>query len=679
MNYSVELWNSYNKVENNLLFHLRGLKDFIYMFQEINKSMKTFSDNLKKIFDMKLSITTNESLSSGIENFRNFLLFHHNFLEKYISNIISELINPLNTLQETILKKLNKNYKETLNAEKNYESYLFQIDFTKNKFHSRVRQIEKKLLDLEISKNKEKNNNDNNQEEEKEKDLDKSDIESDEDIKNAIGFAKDSEKIYLSYIKYTNRMQEEFIETKKRNLNEIQNLEIELGEKIKNCLNKYYSLQSNYCINLNLEIEKNIKLLDNININNDIEIFIKNNRTKDVPPFKFDYIPYICNLDKMNNSIDNENLKNINIKVKEEIKKLFPEEKDISLLKTKTDKEIENFIDSILKGEKENVINANEENLKIISNKNLRKLFLKYLNKLRNNNHIILNDSTYKIIGNLLKEAFRYSYKEKDFICIKLVMSIATTLFKINKIANKPRIFLNNYLINNQIWKNFNFWENLIKYDIVEEMHNQKKYNLFLDEKEDLKKGRIKDIVKSQINSNIYKMISFDASITLMNKIINYFSNFYKLEKNVVESFLQLINGCQSRKIVLDEKKKLNNSFELALKNKKKINDKFYLRNNSSKNTFSNNTTNNSKNYILSLDKDFKIIKNRNIIEPVMPYEQKTNEYFKEKEKDKKIFNKKNIKLEKSNNINIIENKNIIKDKIKRIKAKNNKKEKKEK
>lgn len=83
---------------------------------------------------------------------------------------------------------------------------------------------------------------------------------------------------------------------------------------------------------------------------------------------------------------------------------MFPEEKDISLLKTKTDKEIEGFIESILKGENEKVINANEENLKIVSNKYLRRLFLKYLNKLRNYTHLILNDFSYKIIGNLLKE-----------------------------------------------------------------------------------------------------------------------------------------------------------------------------------------------------------------------------------------------------------------------------------
>jgi tRNA nucleotidyltransferase/poly(A) polymerase len=182
MNYSVELWDSYNKVENNLLFHLRGLKDFIYMLKEINRSYKIFSENIKKIFDMNLSITTNESLSVGIENFRNFLLFNHNFLEKYISSIISEAINPLNTLQETLLKKLNNNYKETINAEKNYESYINQIDFTRNKFHSRAKQVENKLLALEMIKN----NIDNNKEEK----LDQNDIDKlDEELNNYIGFA----------------------------------------------------------------------------------------------------------------------------------------------------------------------------------------------------------------------------------------------------------------------------------------------------------------------------------------------------------------------------------------------------------------------------------------------------------------------------------------------------------
>ena len=647
MNYSVELWDSYNKVENNLLFHLRGLKDFIYMLKEINRSYKIFSENIKNILDMNLSITTNESLSVGIENFRNFLLFNHNFLEKYISSIISEAINPLNTLQETLLKKLNNNYKETINAEKNYESYINQIDFTRNKFHSRAKQVENKLLDLEMIKN---NNKDNNIEEQREQNnMDKLE----EEVNNFIGFAKDSEKIYLSYIKYTNRIQDEFIETKKRNLNEIQSLEIELGEKIKLCLNKYYTLQLNYFKNINSEIEKNIISLEKIDINNDIQLYIKNNKTNGIPPFKFDYVPYISNLDRQNIFNDDENIKKISVKIKEEMKKIFPEEKDISALKTKTDKDIENFINSILNGEKENVIYANEENLKIISNKNLRRLFLKYLYKLRNSSHLVLNDLSYKIIGNLLKECINHSYKEKDIISIKLVMVIATNLFKINKVSNKPRIFLHHYLLNNQIWKDYNFWESLVKHDIVEEMHNQKKYNLYLEENEVLKNVRIKDIVKAQLNTNIYNMNTFEVNTSLMNKIINNFSNYYKLSKTVVESFNQIINNCKSKRIELKEKKKLNKSFDFALRNKKIKKNKNTCATSASNNSCKNNSKKDIKN-IFSMDKDLKIIKNT-VIEPVKQDEQKMNDCF--EDMDKAIIKKSIFKDDVYNNIIVMESK----------------------
>ena len=634
MNYSVELWDSYNKVENNLLFHLRGLKDFIYMIKELNKSMKIFSDNLKKVYDMNLSITTNESLSIGIENFHNFIFTQFNILDKYISTINTEIINPLNTLQEIILKKLNSNYKETISTEKNYESYITQIDFTRNKFHSRAKQVEFKLLELEMFKNNKDNDEDIND------DFRKNEIDKmEEEVNNLISFAKDSEKIYLSYIKYTNRIQEDFIETKKKNLNEIQSLEIQLGEKIKNCLNKYYILQSNYCKNLNFETEKKIKLLEDVDINNDISIYIKNNRTSEIPPFKFDYVPYICKLDKQNNNND-ETIKDINLKVKEKITQLFPEEKDISALKTKTDKEIENFIDSILNGEKENVINANEENLKIISNKNLRRLFLKQLNKLRNNTHIVLNDISYKIIGNLLKECITHSYKDKDYISIKLIMVISTNLFKINRISHRPRIFLHNFLINNQIWKDYYFWESLIKYDIIEEMHNQKKYNLFLEENDLLKNLRIKDIVKSQLNTNIYNMITLEVNTSLMNKIINYFSNYYKLQKNVIESLNKIINNYKSKKIELKEKKKLNNSFDSLM------------------NQSTNNNTKNSSKKNVSLEKDSKSQKNNNIIEPVKQDEQKIHDYFTQIDKEIKknnIFkdgNFNNIIIKESQNKN---------------------------
>ena len=202
MNYSVELWNSYNKVENNLLFHLRGLKDFIYLMKEISKSLSSFSFNLKKLLSINLNITTNESLSQGIENLKKNLILNLASIEAFISNINSEIITPLNTFQETTLKKLNNNYNETLGSEKNYESYLAQIDFSKNKFHSRVKKVEDKILQKEIAKS-------NNENKELIQNIEK-------EIKENLDYAKDSEKIYLSYVKYTNRIQEDYIEIKKK-------------------------------------------------------------------------------------------------------------------------------------------------------------------------------------------------------------------------------------------------------------------------------------------------------------------------------------------------------------------------------------------------------------------------------------------------------------------------------
>ena len=247
------------------------------------------------------------------------LLNHCSSLEQFITKINSEIIIPLNTFQENALKKLNNNYKDTLDSEKNYEAYLTQIDFTKEKFHSRMYKLEEKIIEREKAKEKQDK---------------KLEDKLQEEIKENLGYAKDSEKIYLSYIKYTNRIQEEFIETKKKNMNEIQSMEIDLGKNIKSSLLKYYSYQNTYMKNILNDTEQKEKIIDEINIIKDIDIFIKNNRTTDLPPNPIDYVPYEVN-------IKNE-------KVKNEIRKLIPNEKDIPSLKTKVDKEIEKFLDLII-------------------------------------------------------------------------------------------------------------------------------------------------------------------------------------------------------------------------------------------------------------------------------------------------------------------------------------------
>ena len=631
MNYSVELWNSYNKVENNLLFHLRGLKDFIYLIKEISKSFSSLSLNLKKLQEIKLNITTNESLSQGIEQFKQNIFYYYSSLEQFISKINSEIIIPLNNYQEITLKKLNNNYKETLNSEKNYEAYLTQIDFTKDKFHSRVKQLEDKMLEKEMAlgKNEDK----------------KAINKLEEQIKENLGYSKESEKIYLSYIKYTNRIQEEFIETKKKNLNEIQNMEIDLGKNIKTSLIKFFTYENNFLKNMIEDIEQKEKLMDKINVVKDIDIYIKKNATNDLPPYPIEYVPYTT-------LVKNEKIKN-------EIKKYFPDEKDISSLKTKVDKEIEKFLHSILEGEDEKVISANEKNMKIVSNKTYRRIFINYLNILRTNTNITLDDSSFKIMGNLLNECLNNAYKEKDFVCIKLIIIITTNLFKLNKISNNPRVFLHEYIKNNSVWKDIKFWENLIKFDINEEMHNQKKYYLYSEENDILKNIRIKEIIKKQVSSNLYNMNIFDINSSLMFKIINYFSNYYELQSSAVEFLNNIVKNYQ-----IDNNQK-SNKIKISIKNL---------------------SHQNSKNNIFAQEKkeikenqekiETKEIQTKTTVTPVIKDEKILNVIYKEIEPTKintKIeTNKENEKNMEINNINIYKNEND-----KNININNNKSEKK--
>ena len=622
MNYSVELWNSYNKVENNLLFHLRGLKDFIYVMKEISKSLSSFSSNLKKLLSINLNITTNESLSQGIENLKKNLILNLASIEAFISNINSEIITPLNTFQETTLKKLNNNYNETLGSEKNYESYLAQIDFSKNKFHSRVKKVEDKILQKEIAKS-------NNENKELIQNIEK-------EIKENLDYAKDSEKIYLSYVKYTNRIQEDYIEIKKKNLNQIQSMEIELGKNIKSSLIKFYTYQNTYLKNVFQDSDEKFKTCDSININKDIDNFIKNNRTNDHPPSPLTYSPYVLSLEK----------KKIEPKIFEDVKteliKLFPEEKDVSLLKTKVDKDIENFLESIIEGENEKVIWANEKNMKIVSNKNYRRVFLNYLNKLRTNINLVLEDYNYNIIGSLLNECLNYSYKEKDFQCIELIILISTNLYKLNKTSNNPRVFLYTLVKNNSIWKDIKFWENLIKYDINEEMHNQKKYYLYIEENDILQNIRIKDIIKSQLSNNLYNMNLFEVNSSLMFKIINYFSNFYELQPTVVENLNNIVKNYQIK--INDSSKKIRI-------------------------TINNNKSNRSSKKNIFKQEEERII-NENTIKPVKQDDQKISDCFKELEqkniykneilkKDENVINNETKVDIKNNNINININNNI--------------------
>ena len=553
MSYSVDLWNSYSKLENQLESNLKGLKIFIYIFSEIYSSQLTFANELKRLSEYIKNnpITVFESLNEGILSFQNDLLNQHDYLIESLTNIKVEILDPLKELKEKISKRLYENLSETNQSEKNYNNYLSQFESTKIKFHKSVKEVEESKLNIEILKKS------NISKDKLIEELKKQEIKA----LNSLKFAKEKENNYISLITDINKIQEEYIETKKKNLNELQDMEESIGLAIKDSLRKYIIYEVSYIKNFQYDINKKATIMENINIIKDISLFIHKNTSQEIPPFKYDYIPYLSDLSKSKN---NSNIdKGIIDEINNFISNNFTSDKakEIIILKNKINLEIESIAEEIfiskiiIENFDKNKINKIKE---YCTNKINRRELLKHLNNLRRIKGLNLDEISYNNLGKILNLCLNGIISNKlnniDYPSIILIISLSSSLYKISFDKNE-RIFLNKYIQSHEILKKYDTWKNVIKYSIIEEMHNQKNFNRYSKEDYNDKKKRINNIVKFKITSYLYNMIQFNVKKNFINDIISEFKSYYDLEKDIIDGFYNIIdNNNENKKIISNEK-----------------------------------------------------------------------------------------------------------------------------
>ena len=553
MSYSVDLWNSYSKLENQLESNLKGLKIFIYIFSEIYSSQLTFANELKRLSEYikNNQITIFESLNEGILSFQNDLLNQHDYLIESLANIKVEILDPLKELKEKISKRLYENLSEMNQSEKNYNNYLSQFESTKIKFHKSVKEVEESKLNIEILKKS------NISKDKLIEELKKQEIKA----LNSLKFAKEKENNYISLITDINKIQEEYIETKKKNLNELQDMEESIGLAIKDSLRKYIIYEVSYIKNFQYDINKKATIMENINIIKDISLFIHKNTSQEIPPFKYDYIPYLSDLSKSKN---NSNIdKGIIDEINNFISNNFTSDKakEIIILKNKINLEIESIAEEIfiskiiIENFDKNKINKIKE---YCTDKINRRELLKHLNNLRRIKGLNLDEISYNNLGKILNLCLNGIISNKlnniDYPSIILIISLSSSLYKISFDKNE-RIFLNKYIQSHEILKKYDTWKNVIKYSIIEEMHNQKNFNRYSKEDYNDKKKRINNIVKFKITSYLYNMIQFNVKKNFINDIISEFKSYYDLEKDIIDGFYNIIdNNNENKKIISNEK-----------------------------------------------------------------------------------------------------------------------------
>ena len=543
MNYTVELWNNYNKAQKTLHFHLKGLKEVINLYSDHYNCQNNYALLLKKTYLSRNQITVFESLYKGFTSFKSDMSNQYKYLSEFLLGLKDEIITPLSSLYKTSLSKLNYNIYEMNSIEKAYRTSVENLEISKKNFHSFAKSAEDSKIMAELYKERNDKNLSTLIKEEETKMLD--------NLKKS----KDNEKLYVELIDKTNDLQDEYIEIKKRNLNEIQDLEEEIAENIKDSFRKFIVFQVAYLRNMEYDIKNKSLIFENINVKKDINKFINNNKTQISQLFKYEYVPYISEFE--NKIVKDKNIPHIySEKVKNGVKlfmsNVFSKEKPNEINpNSKYYKneiilnEIKGIINKIFKGDNFSKEEIEKINKLILLKKTRRKLLQEINNYCLNNiNSSLLNENSFVIIYNLLNESLRILQIEKDYESEKLILNFATSFYQISGTNQKKKQFIQNNLLNNKLFTKYEFWKELVKYNIIEEMYNQKKYNLFSDKKEDEEKNktRIKEIVISKINLHINYMIDFKCKCSFMKQILQEFKEYYDLSDEDIKKISDKIN-----------------------------------------------------------------------------------------------------------------------------------------
>jgi len=561
MNYTVELWNNYNKAQKTLHFHLKGLKDVINLYSDHYNCQNNYALLLKKTYLSRNQITVYESLYKGFNSFKSDMSNQYKYLSEFLIGLKDEIINPLSTLYKTSLSKLNYNIYEMNSIEKAYRTSVENLENSKKNFHLFAKSAEDSKIMAELYKERNDKNLSALIKQEETKMLD--------DLKKS----KDNEKLYVELIDKTNDLQDDYIEIKKRNLNEIQDLEEEIAENIKDSFRKFMVFQVAYLRNMEYDIKNKSLIFENINIKKDINKFINNNKTQISQLYKYEYVPYISEFE--NKIVKDKNIPHIySEKVKNSVKlfmsnvfsKAKPNEINPNSKYYKNEiilNEIKGIVNKIFKGDNFSKDEIEKINKLILLKKSRRKLLQEINNYCLNNiNSSLLNENSFEIISNLLNESLRVLQIEKDYESEKLILNFATSFYQISGTNQKKKQFIQNNLLSNKLFTKYEFWKELIKYNIIEEMYNQKKYNLFSDKKEDEEKNktRIKEIVISKLNLHINYMIDFKCKTLFMKQILQEFKEYYDLNDEDTKKICDKIkeyNKCDDNdnniKITLDK------------------------------------------------------------------------------------------------------------------------------
>ena len=541
--YEEQLWGKIDflheksKQEHNCLnMFLEVLSKFNIIISDFSKSIENIKNRKSKIIDDK-----DTTIYNLYHSFKQNLKFHIDEFKECSNHMKLTIIDPMaQTIEEKYTKE--KDLFNQYNKVKNiYNNSKVILEKSRKEFESSAKLCEKNIFNLEQLKSYDFKS-----------EADVAKLE--ERVKLSITSTKSLEDKYCQNLKEANKARENEINKQTQLLKHYQDIDTDFYSKINIMISFMVPLLKKMYGSLLKSLESIEEHCKKLNIKEDIDSFIKKNKSELKPNVPIQFIPYNPEASLEQNSqsgFDKKDLDTLDINYNTilTLHNNFRDiRKDLDMEVEKKKYRLRFLCTKIFKIGPGVGFKPEEkaELLELLNESSFKSYFLVILSRQRTKGRFQRSETLIHDLKEILDHILDIAEKEKDFDSAKNCIILSQTFYHEKKKGKKKKkVYLFDYIKNNKWLKNLNFWEGIIEEMIQNEIKKNENVNKMnnLVETEEQVKSRLSNIAFSQVLSYSNSMIEFMINKDDINKIVDIFVHKYGVEKEMAAAIYENIKN----------------------------------------------------------------------------------------------------------------------------------------
>ncbi|GAM18632.1 hypothetical protein SAMD00019534_018070 [Acytostelium subglobosum LB1] len=168
-----------------------------------------------------------------------------------------------------------------------------------------------------------------------------------------------------------------------------------------------------------------------------------------------------------------------------------------------------------------------------------------------------LSDALFYCLGDLLKAALREANTHSDFASTRMYLEAS---FVYHRLANGSNEHVSERLRNQDIWQNYNFWEQFF-YDTLEHrcrmlygniIREMIKWGSYTTDKQDKLKQEEKDMEFSLLSKMVYYMINLGSQPDLVRRFVNKMCSRVSFDADRTDTMMQVVSNITRARDIQD-------------------------------------------------------------------------------------------------------------------------------